>query len=275
MIQLGINSVLFKEYDFATAAKHIQLCGYDGIEIAAIKGMCEHLELDRWNEQAAEIKQITEELGLKLLSMEVASLDENRLKLAFEAARELGIPIVNVGPSGKSDVVEDLTASIEKLSRMADLAGDYGVTLCVKAHVGQAVYNTPTTLRAMESIDSASFGIDMDPSHIFRANENPEEALAQVVGRVKHIHIRDCKGRQAGPGSIEAQACGRGDINLIDYCKVLVESGYDGPVNLEVIGAKGHSLAQLAIVAAESRGYLNAVLKSLGARENDSLLPTH
>lgn len=266
MIQLGINSVLFKEYDFATAARHIQLCGYDGIEIAAIKGMCEHLELERWHEQAAEIRQITEELGLKLLSMEVASLDESRLKLAFEAARELGIPIVNVGPGGKSNVEEDLAASIEKLSRMAQLAGEYGVTMCVKAHVGQSVYNTPTTLLAMESIDSPAFGIDMDPSHIYRANENPEEALAQVIGRVRHVHIRDCKGRQAGPGPIEAQACGRGDINLIDYCKVLVESGYNGPVNLEVIGANGHSPAQLSIVAAESRGYLNAVLKSLGAR---------
>jgi sugar phosphate isomerase/epimerase len=266
MIRLGINSVLFKEYDFATAAKHIQLCGYDGIELAAIKGMCEHLELERWREQAPQIKAITEELGLALLSMEVASLDEQRLQLAFEAARELGIPIVNVGPGGKSNVDEDLSASIDKLARMAELAGEYGVTLCVKAHVGQSVYNTPTTLRAMESIDSAAFGIDMDPSHIYRAGENPEEALAQVVNRVRHIHIRDCKGRQAGPGPIEVQACGRGDINLIDYCKVLVESGYDGPVNLEVIGANGHSLAQLSVVAAESRGYLHAVLKSLGAR---------
>ncbi|MFC5452702.1 sugar phosphate isomerase/epimerase family protein [Paenibacillus aestuarii] len=263
MVQLGINSVLFKEYDFATAAKHIQLCGYDGIEIAAIKGMCEHLELDRWSEQAAGIKQITEELGLKLLAMEVASLDEERLKLAFQAARELGIPIVNVGPGGKSNVEEDLATSIDKLSRLSQLAGEHGVTLCVKAHVGQSVYNTPTTLQAMERIDSPSFGIDMDPSHIYRANEDPEIALAQVVSRVKHIHIRDCKGRQAGPGPIEAQACGRGDINLIDYCKVLVESGYDGPVNLEVIGANGHSLAQLATVAAESRGYLNAVFQSL------------
>lgn len=263
MIQIGINSVLFKEYDFETAAKHIRLCGYEGLEIAAIKGMCEHLELERWKEQASEIRRITEELNLKLLAMEVASLDEQRLQLAFEAARELGIPVVNVGPGGKSDVEADLAASIEKLDRMASLAGEYGVTLCVKAHVGQSVYNTPTTLRAMESISAPAFGIDMDPSHIYRANENPEEALTAVVGRVKHVHIRDCKGRQSGPGPIELQTCGRGDIRLIDYCKVLVENGYEGPVNLEVIGANGHSLEQLTAIAAESRGYLNAALNSL------------
>ncbi len=177
MIRLGINSVLFKDFDFATAAEHIGMCGYDGVELSAIKGMCEHLELDRWQEQEPEIRSIAEKYGLQLLSMEVASLDEARLKLAFAAAQALGIPVVNVGPGGKSDVEEDLAASIDKLASLAEVAGDHGVTLCVKAHVGNAIYNTPTTLRAMEVIKSPSFGIDMDPSHIYRANENPEEAL--------------------------------------------------------------------------------------------------
>lgn len=266
MIRLGINSVLFKEFDFATAAKHIRVCGYDGVELSAIKGMCEHLELDRWEEQAPELRSIAEENGLQLLSMEVAALDEERLPRAFAAAEALGIPVVNVGPGGKSDVEEDLAATIGKLTRMAELAARHGVTLCVKAHVGGSIYNTPTTLRAMEAIPNASFGIDMDPSHIYRANENPEEALPQVIGRVRHIHIRDCQGRQAGPGPIELQACGRGDIDLIGYCKVLAENDYDGPVCLEVIGAKGHSLAEVTAVAAESYGYLNAVLRSIGAR---------
>ncbi len=53
---------------------------------------------------------------------------------------------------------------------------------------------------------------------------------------------------------------------MYGYCKVLAENGYDGPVCLEVIGAKDHSLAQVSVVAAESYGYLNAVLRSLGAR---------
>jgi sugar phosphate isomerase/epimerase len=43
MIKLGVNSVLFGGFDFATAAKYIKLAGYDGVEISAIQGMCEHL----------------------------------------------------------------------------------------------------------------------------------------------------------------------------------------------------------------------------------------
>ncbi|WP_274361976.1 sugar phosphate isomerase/epimerase family protein [Paenibacillus thermotolerans] len=267
MIKLGVNTVLFRQFDFAAAARHIARCGYDGVEISAIQGMCEHLDLSRWKEQKNELRQIVQDNGLEFLSTEVASLNEERLLVAFEAAAEIGIPIVNVGPGGKSGVEEDVAASIDNLSRLAEKAASFGVTLCAKAHVGNAIYNTPTTLRAMESISSPAFGIDMDPSHIHRAGENAEEALPAVLSRVKHIHIRDCKGREQGPGPIERQACGRGDIDLFGYCKAMVDGGYNGPVVLEVIGASAeHSLADVSIVAAESYGYLNSILKQLNAR---------
>jgi sugar phosphate isomerase/epimerase len=266
MIRLGVNSVLFGGFDFATAAKMIKMAGYDGVEISAIKGMCEHLVLDRWREQAADLKRIAADNGLVFLSTEVASLDEDRLTKAFEAGAEIGIPIINVGPGGKMDVEEDFVRQTDLLAKMADKAAGYGVTLCCKAHVGGSIYNTPTTLRAMEKITSPGFGVDMDPSHIYRANENPEEALKAVVSRTKHIHIRDCKGRGPAPGTPPMQACGRGDINLHGYCQAMVEGGYDGPVCLEIIGANQLSLAQCAVIAAESYGYLNACLKQLGAR---------
>lgn len=267
MIKLGVNTVLFRQFDFAEAARHIARCGYDGVEISAIQGMCEHLDLSRWKEQKSELQQIVQDNGLEFLSTEVASLNEERLLTAFEAAAEIGIPIVNVGPGGKSGVEEDVAASIDNLSRMAEKAASFGVTLCAKAHVGNAIYNTPTTLRAMESIASPAFGIDMDPSHIHRACENAEEALPAVLSRVRHIHIRDCKGREQGPGPIEMQACGRGDIDLFGYCKAMVDGRYNGPVVLEVIGASAeHTLAHVSIVAAESYGYLNSILKQLNAR---------
>jgi sugar phosphate isomerase/epimerase len=266
MIKLGVNSVLFSSVSFADAAKYIALAGYDGVEISAIKGMCEHLELDRWREQAGDLKQIVADCGLEWLSMEEAGLDEERLALAFEAAAEIGIPVVNVGPGGKSDVEEDFQRQTDLLEKMAEKAAEYGVTLCCKAHVGGCIYNTPTTLRAMERVTSPGFGVDMDPSHIYRAGEDPAEALGAVLRRVKHIHIRDCLGTGPGPGTPRNQACGRGDIDLWAYCKAMVTGGYAGPVCLEVIGAGELELAEVVTIAAESYGYLNACLKGLGAR---------
>jgi sugar phosphate isomerase/epimerase len=266
MIKLGVNTVLFQNHDLATAMTHIAWAGYDGVELSAIKGMCEHLDLDHWRDQVSSIKELAESRKLALLSIEVASLDEARLRPAFDACEALGIPVVNIGPGGKSNVDEDLAKSIEQISRLAALAGRQGVTLCVKAHVGSSIFNTPTTLAAIARISDPAFGIDMDPSHIFRAGERPEQALPQVIKRVRHIHIRDCKGKGPSPGEPKDQACGRGDIDLFGYCKAMVDGGYDGPVCLEVIGAGNYELGQRAVIAAESYGYINACLKKLGGR---------
>ena len=265
-MKLGANSVLFGGYDMETAFKYIAMSGYDGIELSAIGGMSEHLVLDRWQELAQPIKDLAAQYGLELLAMEQPSQDRAIMEQAFAAAAEIGIPVVNCGPGGKTGDEETLKASIESLNSLAELAGTYGVTLCVKAHVGAAIYNTPTTLQAMAQIDSPHFGIDMDPSHIWRAGENPVEAIAAVVSRVKHVHIRDCKGRQQSPGAPEMQANGRGDIDLVGYLRVLHQAGYAGPVDLEIIGAKEYTLEQCCVIAAESRGHMQACLQACGAR---------
>ena len=265
-MKLGANSVLFGGFDMKTAFEQTALAGYDGIELSAIDGMSEHLVLDRWREVAGEIKRLSGEYGLELLAMEQPSQDAAKMEQAFQAAAEIGIPLVNCGPGGKSGDEASLQQSIDSLGNLATMAEKYGVTLCVKAHVGASIYNTPTTLRAMEAITSPAFGIDMDPSHIWRAGENPVEAIAAVIGRVKHVHIRDCKGRQQNPGKPEDQANGRGDIDLVGYVRVLHENGYDGPLDLEIIGAKDYELVRCAVIAAESRGHMQACLQACGAR---------
>jgi len=263
---LGANSVLFGGHDLETAFTNIQLAGYDGIELSAIDGMSEHLVISRWKECVPKIRDLAAKTGLKLTAMEQPNRDPAVMRAAFEAAAAAGIPIVNCGPGGKSGDEQsmlDLIASLKELSKMA---ADHGVMVCVKAHVGACMFNTPTTLRVLESVDSPAFGLDMDPSHIYRANENPVDALADVVSRIRHVHIRDCKGRQSGPGLPEFQANGRGDIDLLGFFRVLRKNNYAGAVNLEVIGAKEYSVTRCAIIAAETRGHMQACLQACGAR---------
>jgi sugar phosphate isomerase/epimerase len=261
-MKLGANSVLFGGFDMETAFRCVAMAGYDGIELSAIDGMSEHLVMSRWREVAPEIKRLSSEYGLELLGMEQPSQDPQTMETAFQAAVEIGIPIVNCGPGGKSGDELSLQESIDSLGNLARMAEKYGVILCVKAHVGAAIDNTPTTLKAIAAIDSPCFGIDMDPSHIHRAGENPVEALRSVIDRVRHVHIRDCLGAGPSPGKPELQANGRGDIDLRGYIQVLVDHGYDGPVDLEVIGAKDYRLEQCVAIAAESRGHMNACLQA-------------
>jgi len=265
-MKLGVNSVLFGGHDLETAFKYMQLSGYDGIEISAIDGMSEHLLLERWRELAPRIKQLGRQYELPILAMEQPSQDAAKMELAFQAAAELSIPIINCGPGGKANDETTFQPVLESLGKLADRAGHYGVTLCFKAHVGQYVFNTPTTLKVLDAINHKHLGLDMDPSHIWRAGENPVEAIAAVVKRIRHVHIRDCKGRQQNPGPPEMQANGRGDIDLLGYIRVLHERGYAGPVDLEIIGAKSFDVARCVAIAAEARGHMQACLQACGSR---------
>ena len=259
-MKLGFNSVLLGGHNVELAFKFASLCGYDGIEISAIAGMSDHMI------GPLALKELSTKYNVPILAMEQPSQDPATMEAAFQAAVTMGCPIVNCGPGGKSNDEASFQQSIESLGRLANLAAKYGVTLCVKAHVGAAIYNTPTTLRALQAITAKSFGLDMDPSHIYRANENPVEALSAVVTRIKHVHIRDCKGRQQNPGKPEMQANGRGDIDLLGYIRVLHQNNYTGPVDLEVIGAKDYELPACVAIAAESRGHMQACLQACGAR---------
>lgn len=265
-MKLGANSVLFGGFDMETAFKYLAMAGYDGIELSAIDSMSRHLVLEQWRELAPQVKRLSEDYGLELLAIEQPSQEPAKMELAFQAAAEIGIPIINCGPGGTTGDEVSFQRALDSLGRLADRAGSYGVTLCVKAHVGACIYNTPTTLRLMEAIHSPALGIDMDPSHVYRAGENPTEALAAVISRVRHVHIRDCKGRQQGPGKPEDQVNGRGDIDLLGYIRVLQTNGYEGPVDLEIIGARDYGLEQCCAIAAEARGHMQASLQACGAR---------
>ena len=211
MIKLGVNTVLFKAFSFREAAKAIALAGYDGLEISAIAGMCEHLAPMRYREQIDEIRDALAETGLTILSMEAASHDPERMEKAFEAAAKLGIPIVNVGPGGKTGDEESFRESIKSLKYLAERARAHGVTLCCKAHVGAAI---------RYAHDAAGDGRDIRSG--FRRRHGPAtyigqakirgKALPAVLPHPPHTHTR-LQGPPP-PGDPLMQTCGRGDIDL-------------------------------------------------------------
>ena len=160
-MKIGFNSVLFGGHDIETAFKYAAVCGYDGIEISAIAGMSNHMI------GPVALKQLSAKYNVPILAMEQPSQDPATMEAAFQAAVAMGCLIINCGPGGKSNDEASFQQSIESLGQLATMAGKYAVTLCVKAHVGAAIYNTPTTHRALQAIPA--IGVDMDPSHNHQA----------------------------------------------------------------------------------------------------------
>jgi len=267
-MQFGANTVLFGTHPLRTALEYIRLAGYSGAEISALSGcgafgdpLGEHLHLDRWEEDVPDIAAAAAEFELALTAIEVGPLDEERIASALHAAAELAIPVINIGPSGRSDAPGDLEACIRRLSPLAEKAEECKVMLCVKPHIGASIYDTKTALEALREIPTPYFGIDFDPSHLHRVGEDVLTAWDALASRVGHVHIRD-SGPGPEPGSPIIQTCGRGEVDLVGLVARMIESGYEGPVNLEIIGASTWELPRSAMIAAESYGFLNACVKA-------------
>jgi sugar phosphate isomerase/epimerase len=262
VMKLGCNTVLFGMADLAIALQHIAWAGYAGAELAALPGMADHIDPERDAERARDIVIHADELGIDLVAIEAGGNPE-RQQRCFDLARGLGIPTVCVGSGGKPDDPSSWREAIQRLRGMAKAAEIAGVTLAVKPHVGAAIYSTETALRAIQEIDSPEIGINWDPSHLYRNNEDLVASAQQLAPYIRHVHIRDCASRERHVGSPETQIPGRGSIDLAAILQALHAGGYDGYLDLEVIGAKNYELARAMGIAAESRGYLQRCLQAL------------
>lgn len=262
-MRVGCNTVVFGG-DLETALAHIAWAGYKHVELAAIPWMCEHVGPDLEPARIREIRELLASHGLQATAMEVGPPDPDRLPRAFALAGDLGVPIVNIGSGGTTGDEESAKRAIATIADLARLAGEHGLRLAVKPHVGQAIHDGATGLRLMDEVREPALGLNFDPSHLYRANEEPQEVARRWGDRIVTSHFRDCASREQRVGPPETQIPGRGGVDLPATLRALRDLGYAGPLNLEVIGAKDYGLARAMGVAAESRGYLNRCFQELG-----------
>ena len=261
---LGCNTILFGNADLATALQHVAWAGYRYVELAAVQGMCEHVQPTLNAGERAAVRSLLADHGLEVTAMEAATTDRTRLEQLFDLAVDLGIRIVNIGSGGKTGDEDSTRTAIDHIGTLAALAGQHGLRLAVKPHVGQAIYNGETALRLMSEILDPALGLNFDPSHLFRAGEDTPEVAQRWAGKIVTSHFRDCASREQQVGPPDTQIPGRGIVDLPTTLRALQETGYAGPLNLEVIGARNYELSRAMGIAAESRGYLHRCLQELG-----------
>lgn len=265
-MRLGCNTVLFANSNLATALQHVAWAGYRYVELAAIAGMAEHIAPTMSADERRSVRAQLAEHGLTATAIEAATTERARLEAVFGLAGDLGIAIVNIGSGGVSDDEESTVRAIAHIQDLAALAGRHGLRLAVKPHVGQAIYNAATALRLVDEVREPALGLNFDPSHLYRADEEPREVAHRWGRHIVTSHVRDCLSRERRVGPPETQIPGRGSVDLPATLRALHEGGYAGPLNLEVIGAAGYELSRAMGIAAESRGYLHRCLQEIGVQ---------
>lgn len=76
-------------------------------------------------------------------------------------------------------------------TRMARLAEDAGVRICIEAIPQTLVYNPAMLQRLIDEVGSTAIGANLDPSHLLWQGIDPILAARNLRGRVFHAHAKD------------------------------------------------------------------------------------
>lgn len=268
---VGCNTVLFARLDLKEALRYISLAGFEAAEIACL-GNARHVWPDFSGDDIARTKEIFAQSGLKIVAMEAVAnlLDAGQREWFYSAlrlAKALDIPLVSTGSGGR-DTEEDLNRVLEVIPEVAAQAERIGVKVSVKPHVKAAVHDVASALRLVEAANSEWLGLNYDATHLYREGEDILAAWDRLAPHVIHIHFRDLLGgpdKQIGPPI--NQVPGLGVLDLPPLLRRIVESGYQGALDLEVIGAFDYPGEQSLGIAAQSRGWIRRCLEEIEGRK--------
>jgi sugar phosphate isomerase/epimerase len=244
-MELGCSTILYGGYPLDTALDHVKRAGYKAIELCAIPGMAEHLSDAASLDELRQVRRKVHDRGLAIESVGASTnvLDPERrarFERLIQAAGVLGAPAITTGSGGVSDDPASFDETVRVWQELARVATESGVRLSVKPHVRAAVYSTPTALRFVERV---SVGLNFDASHLWRADETPEESLRRLAPYLATGRVRDAVSREpGGPGPIEQQIPGGGQMNLPAILAGMAALPY---VVLEIVGTRDMPLEQI------------------------------
>ena len=243
-MQIGCSTILYGGYSLEAALDGIRRAGYAAIELCAIPGMADHLGADADASTYSAIRRQVEDAGLKIESVGASTnlLDADRrarFVRLIKASALLRAPALTTGSGGVSDDEASYSQVVAILRELASVAAGEGVKISIKPHVRAAVYSTPTALRFVRDLPSPWTGLNYDASHLWRANETPEDSLAQLGSHLATARIRDAVSREAGgPGPVEEQIPGNGAMNVQAIASGLAALPQLSYTVLEIVGAK-------------------------------------
>jgi sugar phosphate isomerase/epimerase len=194
-------SLQYKGLD--TTLDLVKRAGFDAIELS---GLNDEMKTDEKSRR--EILAQVEEAGLFIEALRWRGPD------GIKIAADFGIPILATGNRAREGDKETFAEDIKRFKEAGKEAADYGIRICVKPHVGNYIHSTPTMMEFVERVDSENVGFMWDPSHLWRANEQPEETLMRTKDHIFAVRLRDHISREQTVDPAEIQIPGNGKINF-------------------------------------------------------------
>src|SRR5436190_744975 len=207
----------YHTYSFDEALAGIAGAGYKGVELSAVPGWTEHVDLDA---DPASVRKKLEGYGLEAVSLSGHSDLTTRDGLAHgrkavEWAAAYGLPIVNTAVGGHQSADENESAVLGNIGELADAAEAAGVVVALEIH-GDIMASSKETLPLLEKIGRDSVKVNYDTANVeYYSGDRAVDDLPKIVPELVHVHLKETSG---GKGNWDFGAIGSGTV---DFARVL------------------------------------------------------
>ena len=228
---------------------HIDVTHFNQAEVPRILGLAQAHGMD--------ISGLGYYPNLLTPDQEAGQVAALHLKRVISAAKMLSLGVVStfVGRDWTRSVAANWPRFLSVWRDLIAYADDQGVRIAIENCPmiftadewpgGKNLASSPAIWRRMfEEIPSANFGLNYDPSHQVWQQMDYIAPLKEFSSRIFRIHLKDVAvdrqqldqvGILAYPLEFHSPKLpGRGDIDWAKFLRALKESGYDGPVCVEV-----------------------------------------
>ncbi|SMP49923.1 Sugar phosphate isomerase/epimerase [Neorhodopirellula lusitana] len=152
----------------------------------------------------------------------------------------------------------------QALKQVSAVAEEFGVLLSLEPfHPGcgqewSFINDLESTLHILESVGSPNLGLVLDTYHVGM----DEEVLSWLPHVSEHLHLLQLgDGRHSPLGEMNRCLLGDGCVPIGEIVHTLLDLGYDGPIEAEVIGEDVESL-DYEMVLGHTRSYLDMLTGS-------------
>jgi 4-hydroxyphenylpyruvate dioxygenase len=220
----------------------IAAAGFDGVEIF-------ENDLLYFEGSPRDVRHLCADLGLEVMLFQPfrdfeggrrdkLQLNLDRAERKFELMHELGTDRILVCSSAQPDVIRDDAVLVDDLGRLAELAAKHGITVGYEALAwGSYVNSYRHAWRLVDAVNHPNLGIILDSFHTLSLRDDLS-LLKEIPGdRIVFVQMADAPvlAMDVMEWSRHFRCFpGQGEFDLGGFLAPIVQSGYQGPLSLEI-----------------------------------------
>jgi L-ribulose-5-phosphate 3-epimerase len=247
--RLAATTTSYAPYSLEEALAGIAGAGYRYVELAAIRGIMEHVPLDAGAKALGGVQRLLNRFSLTPVALsahsnlQTAKGVKDALR-ALDLCERMGIEIMNTAVGGAEDGPEDEAAFLKNIGAISDYAAERQITVTLEIH-GDLTATGRKSKDLFGKIKRPNIRINYDTANCeYFGNVRAEGDLPYALPWLGLVHLKDKIG---GERVWNFPALGRGHVDFRKIIRMLKRARYTGPCSVEV-EFQGNPCPQIAAV---------------------------